>query len=124
MCMYLIIRTLVLSAVLSVGHDVAAQHIAVGQRPEAAASPSASARITMDVVRVRLSEALAEIAKQSGMRLFYNSAMVSLDATTTVRVRGATVTEALTAATRGTGINAEVARDVRTILVSKGRTSQ
>lgn len=98
-----------LAAAMPLAPTVGAQQpraaLRYGGPPEHAAAPAAPARrITVSLDRVALRDALAAIAKQSGVSLSYSTDAVPVTRRVSVHLRNATITEALDSALAGTGI--------------------
>lgn len=79
--------------------------------------------ITVELKDVTLERALTEIARQAGMRLVYNDAVVSLKRKTSVQIQDVPLTSALGSALRGTGLEATLAHDGGTIVIAKQKSS-
>lgn len=78
----------------------------------------AAAKVSLHLSNVTLEEALREVARQSGMKLAFSKAAVSMNKRVSVDVSEATLIEALEAITRGTASTARIASDGTTITVS------
>jgi outer membrane receptor protein involved in Fe transport len=68
----------------------------------------ASRLVTLDVKATHLRRVLSEIARQSGVHLYYSRYVVPLDRLVSLSVQGATATEALEKALDGTGVEIHV----------------
>jgi len=68
----------------------------------------ASRLVTLDVKATHLRHVLSEIARQSGVHLYYSRYVVPLDRLVSLSVQGATATEALEKALDGTGVGIHV----------------
>jgi len=77
---------------------------AVSPRTAVAVPPVTPALVTLDMTAVHLRAVLDEIARQSGVHLYYSRSDVPVDQSVSLAVRAVTVTDALQHALAGTGV--------------------
>ncbi|HEY7878424.1 MAG TPA: TonB-dependent receptor plug domain-containing protein, partial [Gemmatimonadaceae bacterium] len=77
-------------------------------------------RVTLDMNNVPLGKVLAEIERQGDVTLLYSTDVVNVNRRVSISIRQATVSDALSAALRGTGVIARVDGPGRVTLEGRG----
>jgi outer membrane receptor protein involved in Fe transport len=95
-------------ASLGSGNGVAAQESSPATSAETAARTPSSTLVTLEVKATHLRRVLSEIARQSGVHLYYSKYAVPLERLVSLSVQGVTATEALKKALDGTGVGIHV----------------
>jgi outer membrane receptor protein involved in Fe transport len=95
-------------ASLGSGNGVAAQESSPATSAETAARTPSSTLVTLEVKETHLRRVLSEIARQSGVHLYYSKYAVPLERLVSLSVQGVTATEALKKALDGTGVGIHV----------------
>jgi outer membrane receptor protein involved in Fe transport len=98
----------VLRSTLGNGSGSAAQESTSATPAQTAARTPSSTLVTLEVKATHLRRVLSEIARQSGVHLYYSKYAVPLDHLVSLSVRGVSATEALEKALDGTGVGIHV----------------